>query len=80
MREKIRKKILAAILEVAEMDESEITMDMTLVDDLGFDSLKFVALMAAVEEKIDVMVPYADMKRVSTVGEFIDMATELRLN
>jgi acyl carrier protein len=40
-----------------------------LVDDLGFDSLKMVDLMLAVEERLDVVIPIADASRIHTVAD-----------
>jgi acyl carrier protein len=40
-----------------------------LVEDLGFDSLKMVELMVAVEDRFDIAIPVADASRLRTVQE-----------
>ncbi|UXY17132.1 acyl carrier protein [Chitiniphilus purpureus] len=40
-----------------------------LVEDLGFDSLKMVDLMMAIEERFDVAIPVADATRIRTVSD-----------
>lgn len=79
MREKIEAKIFNAIVEVSGLNAEDVNANMKLVEDLGFDSLKFIALMSKLEEDIEVMVPYADMRTVTTVKGMIDLATDIRL-
>lgn len=43
-------KVVDALIEVFGIDEDEITMDSTLVDDLGADSLDVVELAMTLEE------------------------------
>jgi len=41
-----------------------------LVDDLGFDSIRLLELVVAIETEFDIVsIPEADTRRVSTVGE-----------
>lgn len=43
-------KVVDALIEVLGLDEGEITMDSTIVDDLGADSLDIVELAITLEE------------------------------
>ena len=43
-----------------------------LVDDLGFDSLKMVELMLAVEDRFDVPIPIAEAQKIKTVQDLFD--------
>ena len=45
------KKIIAEVLNV---DEDEITMDTTFVDDLGADSLDVFQIIMGIEEEFDI--------------------------
>lgn len=40
-----------------------------LVEDLGFDSLKMVEMMLALEDRLNVCIPVADAARIHTVGQ-----------
>lgn len=49
-----------------------------LVEDLGFDSLKMVELMVAVEDRFDIAIPVADASRIRTVGELYAAVERVR--
>ena len=63
------KKIIAEVLNV---DEDEITMDTTFVDDLGADSLDLFELVMALEEEYGVEIPSEDLEKILTVQDVID--------
>jgi acyl carrier protein len=48
-----------------------------LVDDLGFDSLKMVDLMLAVEDKFDVPIPIAEAQKIKSVQDLFDAIEHL---
>ena len=52
--EDIFKKMQSLIAEQFAMDEEEITMDSSFVDDLGADSVDLVELVMAMEDEFDV--------------------------
>ena len=54
------------------MDEDEITMDTTFVDDLGADSLDLVDLVMSVEEEFGVKVADEDLENIKTVGDIVN--------
>ncbi len=51
------------------VDESEITPETSLADDLGADSLDVAEIAIAVEDRLGVTVDDAELDRVRTVGE-----------
>ena len=60
------KKIIAEVLNV---DEEEITMETTFVDDLGADSLDIFQIIMGIEEEFDIEIPDEDAEKLTTVGE-----------
>ena len=48
------KKLQKIIAEVLNVDEAEVTMDTTFVDDLGADSLDVFQIMMGIEEEFDI--------------------------
>ncbi|MBV1774971.1 acyl carrier protein [Burkholderiaceae bacterium DAT-1] len=48
-----------------------------LVEDLGFDSLKMVELMLAIEDRFDVAIPVADATRIQTVADLYQAVSRL---
>ena len=52
------KKIIAEVLNV---DEEEITMETTFVDDLGADSLDIFQIIMGIEEEFDIEIPTVEI-------------------
>lgn len=63
------KKIIADQLS---LDEEEIGMDSSFIDDLGADSLDIVELIMALEEEFDIEIPDEDAEKVSIVGDVVE--------
>ena len=63
------KKIIAEVLNV---DEEEITMETTFVDDLGADSLDLFEMVMALEDEYNVEIPAEELTDLNTVGDVID--------
>ncbi len=65
--EKIRK-ILADQLEI---EESEITIDSNLVEELNADSLDIVELIMDLEQEFDISIPDEDLPKVVAVKDIV---------
>ena len=63
------KKIIAEVLNV---DEEEITMETTFVDDLGADSLDVFQIIMGLEEEFDIEIPNEDAEKIVTVGDAVE--------
>ena len=63
------KKIIAEVLNV---DEEEITMETTLVDDLGADSLDVFQIIMGLEEEFDIEIPNEEAEKIVTVGDAVE--------
>ena len=57
MADTVRDKVIAILAEQAVLDVSEVTDDKTLTD-LGIDSLGLVEAIFAIEEALDISVPF----------------------
>lgn len=66
------EKVKAKIAEQLSIDENEITMDSSFVDDLGADSLDIVELIMALEEEFDMEIPDEDAEKIATVGDVVE--------
>ncbi|MBO4326466.1 MAG: acyl carrier protein [Clostridia bacterium] len=62
------KKIIVAQLDV---DESQVTLDSSFVDDLGADSLDVVELIMALEQEFDIEIPDEDAEKIITVNDAV---------
>ena len=63
------KKIIAEVLNV---DEEEISMETTFVDDLGADSLDVFQIIMGLEEEFDIEIPNEEAEKIVTVGDAVD--------
>jgi acyl carrier protein len=63
--------VKAVIAEELEVEESQITMDSQIVEDLGADSLDVVELIMRLEEKFDVEIPDEDAEKIQSVGDAV---------
>ena len=54
------------------MDEEEITMDTTFVDDLGADSLDIFQIIMGLEEEFDVEIANEEAEKIVTVGDAVE--------
>ena len=67
------KKIIAEVLNV---DEEEITMETTFVDDLGADSLDVFQIIMGLEEEFDIEIPVKSVneeaEKIVTVGDAVE--------
>ena len=63
------KKIIAEVLNV---DEEEITMETTFVDDLGADSLDIFQIIMGLEEEFDIEIANEDAEKIVTVGDAVE--------
>ena len=55
------------------MDENEITMETTFVDDLGADSLDLYQIILGVEDAFDIEIPQEEAEKIVTVADAIDL-------
>ena len=65
-------KVKEIVVEQLGVDEDEVTMSASFVDDLGADSLDIVELIMAFEEEFDVEIPDAEAEKISTVGDAVE--------
>ena len=60
------------IVETLGCDAEQVTMDASLADDLGADSLASVELVMALEEAANIKIDDADVANLKTVGDILD--------
>ena len=65
-------KLRDIIVEVLNVDESEVKMDSTFVDDLGADSLDVFQIIMGLEEEFDIEIPNEEAEKIVTVGDAVE--------
>ena len=66
--EKLRK----IIVEVLNVDENEVTMESTFIDDLGADSLYVFQIIMGLEEEFDIEIPNEEAEKIVTVADAVE--------
>ena len=65
-------KVKKIIMEQLGVDEADITMGASFIDDLGADSLDIVELIMALEEEFEVEIPDSEAEKIITVGDAVE--------
>mgnify|MGYP003478485070 FL=1 len=65
------EKLRDIIVEVLNVDENEVTMESTFIDDLGADSLDVFQIIMGIEEEFDIEIPNEEAEKIVTVGDAV---------
>ncbi len=71
------EKLQKIIAEVLNVDEAEVTMDTTFVDDLGADSLDVFQIVMGIEEEFDIEIPTEEVEQIVSVGDAVEEIKKL---
>lgn len=64
-------KIKDVIVEQLDVEEDAVTMEASITEDLGADSLDVVDLVMSIEESFDVEIPDEEVENIKTVGDIV---------
>jgi acyl carrier protein len=65
------EKVKAILSEQFDVEEDSITLDTTIAEDLGADSLDIVDLLMSIEDEFEIEVPDDEVENIKTVGELV---------
>jgi acyl carrier protein len=66
------EKVKKIIVEQLGVEESEVTMEASITDDLGADSLDQVELVMAFETEFNIDIPDEEAEKIKTVGDAVN--------
>jgi acyl carrier protein len=72
----LEKKVISIIAEQLGVEEDEIKLEASFIDDLGADSLDIVELVMALEEEYGIEIPDEDAEKIKTVQDAINYIKE----
>jgi acyl carrier protein len=72
MAEDITAKVKAIIKEQLDVEEKDIKLESSFIDDLGADSLGLVEMVLAFEEAFEIDIPDEDTEQIRTVQDAIE--------
>ncbi len=66
------EKLQKIISEVLGVEEADILLGTSFVDDLGADSLDVFQIIIAIEEEFDIEIANEDAEKIVTVGDAVE--------
>lgn len=74
------EKLQKIIAEVLNVDQNDITMDTTFVDDLGADSLDIFQIIMGIEEEFDIEIEQNAAESIVSVGDVVEQIKNVTNN
>lgn len=74
----IFEKVKSIVIDKLNVDEAEVTMEASFIDDLGADSLDVMELVEEIEEAFDITVKEEDLDGFRTVGDAVNYIKEAK--
>lgn len=76
----VLEKLKAILSEQFDVDESQITPETNIYEDLEADSLDLVDLLSSIEEEFDIEINAEDdiINSINTVGDIVNFISEIK--
>lgn len=71
-KEEIFEELKKIIVEQLGVNEENVTMQASFIDDLSADSLDIVELVMNIEEKFDLEIPDSEAEKIATVEDVVE--------
>ncbi|MCI8406636.1 MAG: acyl carrier protein [Oscillospiraceae bacterium] len=65
------EKIKKILIDQLDADEDAVTMEASITDDLGADSLDLADIVMSIEEEFDIEVPDDQLVNIKNVGDIV---------
>jgi len=66
------EKVREIICDQLDLEDDQVTMDSTMTQELGADSLDILDLLTSMEEEFEIDMPEEEVESMQTVGELVD--------
>lgn len=70
------EKVREILMEQLDVEESVVTMEAAILEDLGADSLDIVDLVMSLEDEFDMEIPDEEIETIKTVGDIVHFIEE----
>ena len=70
------EKVRDILVEQLDVEEDKISMEASIIDDLGADSLDVVDLVMSLEDEFGVEIPDEQVENIKTVGDIVKYIEE----
>jgi acyl carrier protein len=75
-KEKVFEKVKGIIVDQLGVEEEEVTLEASFIEDLGADSLDIVELIMALEEEFGLEIPDDEAEKIATVNDAVEYIGE----
>jgi len=75
-QEEIFQKLKGIVVEQLGVDEDDVTMDASFVEDLNADSLDLVELIMSLEEEFGLEISDEEAEQITTVSDAVEYIVE----
>lgn len=65
------EKVREILCDQLDIEEDQVTMESSITEDLGADSLDVVDLVMSLEEEFDTEIPDEEVENIKTVGDIV---------
>ena len=72
MNGSVQERVIKIVAKELEMEESDVSLDSSFLDDLGADSLSTVELVMSFEDEFGIEIPDEEAEKITTVGSAVD--------
>ena len=69
--ESLTQEVRSIIAEIAEMEEEEIKGDSNFVEDLGFDSMMALEILAKLEKEYKIKIPEEELGKLADLNQTV---------
>lgn len=69
-------KLKEIVVEQLDVDADKVTMNASITEDLGADSLDVVDLVMSLEEEFDMEIPDEAVENIKTIGDIVKYIEE----
>ncbi|MEG0671798.1 acyl carrier protein [Clostridium sp.] len=66
------EKVKGILVKELSLDAEKVTMEASLIDDLGVDSLDIFEVVMSLEEEFEIEIPNEDIEDIKTVGHIVN--------
>ncbi len=78
-RDEVFAKIKDLIVDQLQLEPSEVSLESTIQEDLGADSIEVVELIMLMEQEFDLPeIPDSDAEKLGTVGDVVDYIVRVK--
>jgi len=75
-KEQVFDKVKEIIVDQLGVEEDEVTMEASFIEDLGADSLDIVELIMALEEEFGLEIPDDEAEKIASVNDAVEYIRE----